>query len=56
MTSDEIAQAKSHEEFILQTQDRPQKRLTKIIVNILGVLITTAILLVFLMFKKEILF
>ena len=56
VTSDEIAQAKSHEEFILQTQDRPQKRSTKIIVNILGVLIATAILLLFLMFKKGILF
>lgn len=56
VTDDEITQAKKHEEYILQTQDRPQKRLTKIIVNILGVLITTAILLLFLMFKKAMLF
>lgn len=54
ITSHEISEAKSYHEYVITTQDRPTKRSTKIIVNVLGVLGATTVLIIILMLKRKI--
>jgi hypothetical protein len=55
VTGNEITQSKSDNDYMLKMQNRPTKRLSKIVVNFLGVLFILAVMFIILIIKKGLL-